>query len=611
MDFGSAAVLSALMDSESLCKLPQESSQKAASGSWLGYTLAIAVVIDRTINCVLDYPSRFGIRQTETIERSFQGDVEFSEFPARSKQGNLISALASSLKPFKAVRDLEQFEAAASEFRVTLLNEFKDWTEGFRFSNLKGGSEVVTEEVLRYAGPVYLHYYLHDIRFVKLAFNHNFRQDEQHLGQHRLIPDIFFPGYKRALIHAWSCLAGEWSASMKSLSKLAAAGGWKEFERLYHEVQCDTDERFEAKLAALGGSWTKPSKAAFSSVVKTARPSSHRSLEERLDQRFLHYQVRIVDDKWTGRATTGFLVAVQGAVKHIGGKVKVIRFIHPGPEGNRFGYAILLYSPNFIWNYSWWWLFHDFCDDFDTMGNSSRHVIEKMLAEHRANLSVTSFKIRASELFDYVRTHPKQATKGFPKEFADYLETESLSGMRRLLSRSEEALQTAKGIALELLVLQLETKKGYHAKWRFKSKSLGKEFDVVGVKTAGDIASIHLIECTNDWNDELVSELKGKIALVEGNPKAVLAEFHTKNIQSQKVTGSVITTDALDPKLRRNQGSVTLVGRDGLKAECEKNDIEWPNAIDKVLPERKFIPTVTISGVGDIEKLADDVFEED
>jgi hypothetical protein len=608
-DFGAAPVLRALMDSKSLKRGLNES--EANSDSWLGYSLAIAVVIDRTINSVLDHPSRFGIRRTETIERSFQGEMSFLEFPIYSKQGRLVTALASSVKPFKAVRTFEQFEAAASGFRGSLLNEFAGWVEGFRFSNLNGGAEITVGEVLRNAGPVYLHFYLHDIRFIKLAFNHNFRQDEQHLGQHRLIPEVFFLGYKRALVHAWNSLAGKQLASMTSISKLENVGTWKELEALYYDIQGDTDDEFEAKLRALGASKKKSSKAAFTSLLGDARPRPHQTLEERLDQRFLHYQVRIVDEEWTGQATTGFLVAMEGAIRHIGGKVKVIRFIHPRPEGNGFGYAVLLYSPNFIWNYSQWWLFHDFCDDFDTMGNSSRQVIEKFLAEHATNLSITSFKVRANELFEYVRTHPKQETKGYPKEFADYLETETLSGMRRLLSRSEEARQVDEGVALELLALQLEMRKGYDARWRFKPRSLGKEFDVFGVKMERKTVHIHLIECTNDWDDDLVPELEGKIALVEGYPKAILSEFRTSQAESQKVTGSIITTDALDPKLKRNQGPVAIIDRERLKADCKRYRIDWPEVLDKVFPAREFVPTVTVRSLGDFKKLSDRIFKED
>lgn len=608
MDFGAVSVLSALTDSKSLRRGLDDS--EANSDSWLGYGLAIAVVIDRTINSVLDHPSRFGIRRTETIERSFQGEMSFLEFPLHSKQGRLISSLASSVKPFKAVRTFEQFETVASGFRGSMLNELAAWVEGFRFSNLKGGAEITASEVLSNTGPVYLHFYLHDIRFVKLAFNHNFRQDEQHLGQHRLMPEMFFPGYKRALVHAWRSLAGDRSASMTSFSKLQRAGSWRELEALYYEIQRDTDEKFEAKLRAVGAS-KKPSKAAFTSLLGDARPRSHRTLEERLDQRFLHYQVRIVDEEWTGQATTGFIVAVKGAIQHIGGKVKVIRFIHPRPEGNGFGYAVLLYSPNLIWDYSQWWLFHDFCDDFDTMGNSSREVIEKLLAEQAASLSITSFKVRANELFEYVRTHPKQETKGYPKEFADYLETETLSGMRRLLSRSEEARQVAEGAALELLALQLEMRKGYDARWRFKPKSLGKEFDVFGVKMEHKAVRIHLIECTNDWDDELVPELEGKIALVEGNPKVILSEFRTPQTESLKVTGSILTTDALDPKLKRNQGPIAVIDRARLKADCRRYRVDWPDVLDKVFPAKEFVPTVTIGSLGDLKKLSGGVFRKD
>ena len=162
-----------------------------------------------------------------------------------------------------------------------------------------------------------------------------------------------------------------------------------------------------------------------------------------------------------------------------------------------------------------------------------------------------------------------------------------------------------------MLALQLEMRKGYDARWRFKPKSLGKEFDVFGVKMEHKAVRIHLIECTNDWDDELVPELEGKIALVEGNPKVILSEFRTPQTESLKVTGSILTTDALDPKLKRNQGPIAVIDRARLKADCRRYRVDWPDVLDKVFPAKEFVPTVTIGSLGDLKKLSGGVFRKD
>lgn len=72
-EFGCIPVLHALTDADSLKTDFGEPGPPSAPQFWLGYSLAVAVAVDRIIDNVLDHPERFGLRPTETIGRSYQG----------------------------------------------------------------------------------------------------------------------------------------------------------------------------------------------------------------------------------------------------------------------------------------------------------------------------------------------------------------------------------------------------------------------------------------------------------------------------------------------------------------------------------------------------------
>jgi hypothetical protein len=613
MHFGVVTVFESLTSADSLKSYLSENPQANPSQNfWLGHSLSTALVIDRLIHRVLDDPALFGISGKETVERAYQGDSPLTEYPTASKQGRLILGLATMFRPVLAVRSLTDFEVCSKQVRTDLVALLKKWVDQFVFMTVDDSNEISSTTVLENAGPVFLHFFSHDTRFIKLAFNDHFRQNQQHLGQARQLPEDFFEGYKASLVCGWRQLIGQSLPGFQGLSKLYGVETWKGFADLYGDIQTEIDEKFEEDLKKVTARKRKPFDSSF--ILQIAGPHrrvSPRTIERRLDEKFLHYVVRIIDEEWTGEATMGLIVALRGLVAISQDKVRVIRFIHGDADGSRFGYAVLLYAPNFLWNYSQWWLFNDFCNDYSGNESSSHKAIEDLLVELKSKVSVTSFRVDAEYLTEYVHTHPRPKTEGYPEELADYFETETLSGLRRLLAKTQNREQKAKGVALELLMVTLLSCRGFETRWSFKPKHIGKEFDVVGLKREGSKATLHVVECSNLWEDELIPELEGKIALLEGNMSSLLGEFRSTKVDEVKVVGSIATTDALDPKMTRTLGNISIIDREALRAECKEVKIGWPGIMDKIFPPKRFVPTINLGFGGEFKEMAEGVFMEE
>lgn len=616
VNFGAVPSLKTLTDSASFRKYLDEYSRGAVLSEkfWLGYALLAALVFDTLIKRLLDNPSQFGIPGRETVERSFQGDEPLSEFPGASRQGRMILHLTRMYRDLISVRSVADLETRSKQVTDGVVNPLRIWVDQFIFKSGDGKKEISADEALSLAGPVFLHYNAHDVRFVKLAFNHHFRQDQQHLGQARRLPEDFFEGYKVTLLFLWKELMGEGNAKFENYEKVQASKTWAQFNSLYGDVQDEIDEGIEAELHKISATKKRPFDTKFATMLAVrGRRTSPRTLERRLDERFLHYIVRIVDEEWTNEAGGGCLVALSGAIQTSADKVRVIRFVHPEPGGHGFGYAVLLYNHHLFWNYSQWWLFHNFCGDNSGTASGAHNEIEKFLTEHKSRLSVTSFKIRAKDLVDYIHTHPRPAISGFPQELGDYFETETLSGLRRLLERTRDGEQKAKGVALELLAVKLLSSRGFETVWSYGKKQVGKEVDVVGFKLEGDEGLFQLAECSNYWEeeDELIDEMEGKIALAEKSIPILLKEFGSPKIANFKVRGTIITTDGLDPKLNRKQGDVEILDKEALKAECKARNIGWPGVLDSVFPDKKFIPTVEFGSLAGFKQAVEQDFEEE
>jgi hypothetical protein len=569
----------------------------------LGYAFLVASTLERLIDAILLSPALFGVGWNELAHRSHQTDVSFDEFPARSDIGRMIIHLAALYRELLPVRTVSDLRKRTENIRKLLLPELIRWKDRFDFQGASNRLELSRFQVERDLGAIYLLYFVHDTKYVKVALNHTFHRGERYEPQFHDLPlrigsQQFFDGFRVGVAYLWYKLLGETTENYKFMTVLSDAKNWDEFYLVYPIVGNEIVAQAEQRISALTYT-TMADESAFEWLrsKRLAMGRRRMGIMDRLEDRFVRYEVRIVSEKYTAKAASGFLLALLGAMEFRPEKARVIKFVHSEPNNrSRYSYAILVRVPILAGDDSEWWLFFDFCDDYSPRGLSAYRPIESFMRDHNARLETSTFKVKAGQLLQYVHTHPDFSKSTMSPLTRDFNNLGTLSGLRLLLAASRAEKDFARGLVIELLTYSLASKNGYNAKWRFKRAFLGKEIDVLGFKYLGEGKGEWLVvECSTEFSPSLLEEVAMKMRLVESKTTELYDAFEVKRPLESRVTGWLVTTEKNELGGVTHPSSVSIFGWNRLAKSCRESGIEIPPGLRELLTKEEFPPGFVIN----------------
>lgn len=564
----------------------------------LGYSFLITSAIERLIDAILVEPAFFGLKENKLVERAFQKDVPLDEFPNRSDIGKIVRHLAFFYKELLSVRTVADLRVKTERIRSDLLPILIQWENCFHFS-ADTESNVDLSEILKVFAAMYIRDNYHDIAFVNIALNHTFNRAKQYQPRFHELPvnmqsQKFFDGFKLGVSYLWYRILGPEGDKLSFMTLLSSAKTWDEFYEC-HPIVNQVVKASEDSLLAL--SYFIEGAPNFKGLVRApAREKKvNHNLMDRLDERFQRFDVRLVSEMYTAKVATGLMQTLLGILQFRSEKARVIRFVHPEQNGrNRYSYAVFVHIPIMAGDESEWWLFFDFCDDYSERGLSGFLPVENMIRNNK-RIEVTSFKIMAGELMQYVFTKPD-----FSKSIMDPLMREfnnlgTLSGLRILLAGDRAELGVAKGFLLELLAINTLTRMGYQTKWRFSRSFIGKEIDVLAFKLneAGE-GELIIAECSTIFSPALIREVKEKLELVKSRLDDILKVFPKVTATKINARGWLVTSDPVNFDISRVPADILVQDWGKIVDLCNSSSLEIPAGVKEVLTSVHFPPAFVI-----------------
>ncbi len=568
----------------------------------LGYSFLIASILERLIDALLLDPSLFGVKMNKLVERSFQKDVPFSEFPDRSSIGKMIRNLAYLYRELLPVRTLSDLSANVRPIRKYLLPELTQWSKDFEFSN-RDGAEIPIGQIQRDLSSIFLLYSIHETKYVNVALNHTFHRGKRYDPQYHDLPvyirsQRFFEGFKFGLSYLWHSLLGEEAARLRFMTKLLRAKDWDEYYLVYPVVKNEIVEQAEHRVDDLR--YAVAGNEPTLQWLKCAKPIGiyrRNGIMDRLDEKFAKHEVRIVSEKYTPKVASGLIISLLGSMEFYPDKTRLVRFVHPESDGrNRYSYAMFVSVPIVAGDESEWWLFFDFCDDYSPRGLTAFRPIESFIQYRKSRLEVSTFQIKAGKLLQYVHTYPDFSKSIMNPMIREFNNLGTLSGLRLLLVSNRIEKYFARGLVLELVVHALVTRLGYNSKWRFKRAILGKELDILAFKEEESGESEFLVvECSTEYSPNLLNEIESKLRLVESKSDDLVKVFAGKSHGHLRVSGWLVTTARIDLENTRIPPNIMILDWPRLSKLCRMKGINTPSGLEELLTKQEFPPPFVLN----------------
>jgi len=577
----------------------QASLQSLPNKNWdelsLGYSFLITSVIERLIDAMLAEPPLFGLEKNRLVERTFQKDFPFSEFPDRSDIGKVIRNLSSLYRELLSVRTISELREKIKPVQTTLIPVLVRWNDSFLFLS-KSHNGFNRNKISSVFAEMLMRDYYHDIAYVSVALNHTFNRAKLYQPRFHELPifiqsQSFFEGFKLGVSYLWNCLLGSEATKFSFVSALLNARSWNEFYDFYPAVN-NFLKKEEEKLLTI--SFSAPRRPTFKSLAEIPRPKSGKSLTlmDRLDERFERFEVRIVSEMYTAKVATGLWEVILGALEFRNEDVRMIRFIHPERSGgNTYSYAVFIYAPIRMGDESEWWLFFDFCDDYSDRGESAFIPIEALIANNK-RIHVTNFAINPMDLLRYVQTYPDFSKSIMDPLMRDFNNLSTLSGLRIMLATNEAELGATKGFMLELLATNLLMRMGYSTKWRFKKSFIGKEIDILALGTNQQKESeVIIVECSTILSLKLAHEVHEKVALVQSRLDEIKTIFGKELPTATRVKGWLVTSSFLKLGTVTIPEDVELLDWQKIIVLSNSINFEIPDGVREVLTAPHFDPS--------------------
>lgn len=476
-----------------------------------GFEFAVTAILHRIIIDCIESPDLVGVRQNETVLQAYMyGNSEarsIRKLPDRSSHGILLSNL---LAIRQAVLKAKSWDVLKSEF-VRII-EYIEWFEAIfsscytAFSEEDEGQSFDPNDALATKLPSVLLIFLNDADKLTRAFVDMYRFSrigrsrldlrrftrtlgtdpfEREIGLETMMKNrSFFEGFKFANIILWYNVLGDdlFTEKQSVFQKIRETVDWKEFDEFFGVLRDDIilplEEKKKAKSFYLSKTKEVPTTLSKRLIAPLTMP---RRRQLTLGDIFYHLPARVVSYEGSNGAMN-FTVALMGLVHaHIIGfmkdKAEVIEFIHKRKHGSNYSYALFMPCRSWIAEYSRWWLFYNCATDYSGAGGFNFRLVHHFINEYRKHISLRKHGIDEKDLLNYLKS-----------DYVKFIEEES--------KKATDINALMRGALLELLVALYLSKKGFDVHVRYKSPTLGKEYDIVATKrNSNNTTVVYVVEC--------------------------------------------------------------------------------------------------------------------
>lgn len=466
------------------------------------------------------------------------------------------------------MKSRNQLSSSLQRIRDSLLVPLRDaFAESVDISpKVRQALAINREQCLKRLGLVNTHMFLCDLHQVENIFHSTYRRRR---GSRSRIPRDLYPGYKLTIAYLLDRLADA-GLSRHSITSLVKTSSWRGLDRNYRRVQHELIDPIERDIGIdFGRALLKVRPVSETTRRRLLRcsfalPSPTLTKEEEVRKVLLWYPTRLVGSEgitWPG--VIGVITLLEGVMSYQKSEtIRVVRFDHPGPNGNDYSFAVLV--PSFS-NYSEWWVFPNFCNDHSGTGGSG-------FRELSAHLKSVKSRVGERLSFQRVQVEKEQLVQLIKAE----AETENRP--TRYSQDLQQLADEARGWVLELVAGNILRGQGYTCFHRVRKSTvpvLGDyELDVLGIKLSGTHSDLLLVECSAGYTQEDVTNLKRKLRLIRENSATLLNQLKLPKVQKAKVEGWLLTAERL-PARRKRLRSMRVIDSSELDRLTREKNILW------------------------------------
>ncbi|KXB03298.1 hypothetical protein AKJ45_01945 [candidate division MSBL1 archaeon SCGC-AAA261F19] len=507
-----------------------------------GYRFLIEVGI-RTLIDALAYDPFLGINEDFTFYRARHIGLNLRETPNTCDKTILIKNIWKHAKTIKKSKKWNELEKNTNEFRKKVLNVLKQSLEGNTSISAKL-LNVEINEIVNALGILYTNIYLADIRHNGEPVGYYFQMLDSSVTPKYL--KRTFEGYKYGLQFLLQKLTGEKfkKTIIKDIHRVEeldlgkpsegeldpVAKKWMSLHRLSSKLREEVVKPIQKEI---GIEITSKSliiddveKLDFHALLKEHPPdpdylsdNSDSSVKKKVDRLlYWHSTIDVLDTRkvevFSGVLAFSSVLAGQAEILRRTNRqepVKILRFIHPNPEGgNDYSYGILIeaYTLSGLADYSGWLIFYDCCGDYSGFAESEHAFAEAFVKSYKEKgaIEVEEFKIAKPLFRDILAEKITTDIKSeLIKELDDKTKIQSL----------QSQLGETKGMLLELLAYsELIHKNPSKIEWRYTFN--GEEIDVIAKMIEKSQEKLYFVECSTSTHDK---ELQDRVARWIKNPE--------------------------------------------------------------------------------------------
>lgn len=540
------------------------------------YEFFICFCLIELIDLIYENPYFLDFKEDRLFKRAIDRVIPYSIFPDDTELCkialNIFGLIDSS---FKSKNSLELMNVL-SNIKSYILNPFRETFTSYLKPSIKYKDLNINTLLSRLARS-YFHMVFHDGKRISIAYEHilekgkEFRAELEpdyfkklrenssttiikevelpdifnHLKINRtgnlrekLGDQLFFEGYKQIIDFLWNELFGYPFLKYKILNEIVLSKDWAEFDKYFEKINEQIIAPLEDREEAIDPFRKKV--FSYSSEISSEklnpikekvvfRPKKYvkeddLTNKEKLDKKFLWYDVRTVCSMLSIPCSNHFILMLTGIMNQNKDSIEVIKFIHPRSYGNNYSYAILVEGPifSYLGDYASWYVFLDFATDHSGTGGLARLRVDEHINIFESKIHLTKFSIDSKTLREYVKDR----------------EIKEVNTKIKIL---EDHLADAKGIILELLYAHFLSKLGLNVIWSIKEKFTNNtEIDLIAFKKFRKIILVYVIELTTTEKN-LCKEVKEKVEILMKNSSDLLKFLNLKENFSLKFKGIAIS----------------------------------------------------------------------
>ena len=513
----------------------QHSYDKSAN-LFVGYRLLIETCLRSILNSILNNPA-IELKEDYVYFRARHRGIRLSKIPNTCDKIIFFKNFYHIIRKIRKSNNFEEIKTVNKQIKNSFLESLeKLYNED---TEVNPELKITKEEAIKFAAMYWVLIYLNQINNgIPMGYGVSC------LGWEIPEKDYFdgLLGYKYGLQYIWACLLGEDYANTK-LTKLHNVKSWdfkidfepvkskevkekkrKDLDRFFSYINdyiitpLQKKYNFNVFLNDVLFFKRKITKDYFKILLGKV-PEPKLTAKEELDFKLFWYGIEAIDSASSNvfNGVPLFIPLLLGTIElkakyDIDEKSFICKFIHPDKSvnGNDYSYGILIQSyGSFFSDFSGWVMFYDCCTDYSGFGGDQHAKAEARINELK--------KLNLIEVREMVI--PKNFFKKYISQVCTYRQ---ISDKDKLINDAKAALDSSRGIILELLTYYYISKYGEgNVDWNIQEK--GDQIDVTIEKENEFI----LIECKNsviNTKDE-IKKARKKLSNYNTNKKDKKIEF--------------------------------------------------------------------------------------